>query len=231
MWCLPTHKRPEKLLRFVASLAPMDWDENVVLMLWRDDPRRDDYARIFDRLPRAWDVWICPERLCGDKLNAAFRAFPNERFYGFLSDDIQLGTHGMLKQLRMEAENGHFTWPNDDIHGARLATHPVAPGDFIRALGFWAHPEFPHNGLDTVLYYVAECLGIGKFRGDLNIIVRHPTATGHIDEDDETYRDAREMNQKAIDTMYKFQDNKLAHLVQRMRDTYGKSRQVSARFG
>lgn len=208
-------------MRLVRSMAPSDAAEDVTVMVWKDDPRANDYARVMSDFPSHWNVWFCQERLCGEKLNAFFHGFPNADFYGFLSDDVQIGTSGMLVELKKEALAGKLAWPNDGVHGPRMATHPVAPGWFLRELGFWAHPEFPHNGLDTVLYYVAEACGFGCYRSDLRLIVRHPTATGNIEEDDETYRDARDMNNKAIDTMYRVQHEQLPHLVDKVRKAYG----------
>jgi len=226
MWFLPTHKRPEKLKRFLGTVAGPDRDESVMLILWKNDPRLHDYADAFRHMPSNWDVWVQEERLCGPKLQNAFKCFPEERTYGFLADDTGLGSVGMLGELRREAEQGVLAWPNDGIHGPRMATHPCASGEFLRKLGFWAHPNFPHNGFDTILYYIAESIGVGKYRVDLNLIHWHPfkevtpgNGWNHA-EWDETYDEAREMNTKAIDAMYDFQERVLPGLVDRMRREY-----------
>lgn len=220
MWCLPTHKRPEKLRRFVASMADDDRLEHVLLMVWRHDPRLRDYAGVFMDMPKTWDVWLTEERLCGEKLNLAFDRFPDEEFYGLLTDDIMLRTPGMLGELKMEAKLGRFAWPNDGIHGPRLATHPCAPGKMLKALGFWAHPLFPHNGLDTVLYRVSEAMGLSKYRADLHIETPHPNGVQHNPEWDETYAEAAELNAKAVDTMYAFQQRGLPELINQVRSVY-----------
>jgi hypothetical protein len=223
MWCLPTHKRPEKLRRLVDSLGRKDAEEHVIVMMWKDDPRLQDYSVIALGLPRNWDVWISDRRLCGEKMNALYEAFPQEDFYGFLSDDVQIGTKGMLALLRESAQDGKFAWPNDGIHGVRNSTHPVAPGDMIRAMGFWAHPRFLHNGLDTVLYRVANALSLCDYKEELKLIVQHPTATGHVEEDDDTYREARELNQKAIDDMYDFEERELAPFLEKVKMSWAKA--------
>lgn len=229
MWCLPTHKRPEKLRRFLSHLAGQDREEHVMLILWRNDPRLPDYAPVLRELPRTWDVHITDQRTCGAKLQMVFERFPTEGFYGFLADDITIGSVGILGELRKDALAGRFAWPNDGVHGPRGATHPCAPGDFLRALGFWAHPRFPHNGFDTILYRVAEALGLSRYRSDLHIIHHHPFTVvapengWKHEEWDETYDDAREMNSKAIDDMYDFQANELPKLIDKVKAVYAKS--------
>jgi len=221
MWILPTHKRPHKLLRFIRSMGEEDKKEFVLLMVWKDDPFRDDYAETMREAPKSWEMYICPERLCGEKMNAAVNIFKGEKFYGFLADDIRIGTPGMLPLLRAAALRGKFAWPNDGVHEIRLSTHPVAPGNFIRTLGFWAHPKFPHNGQDLILYRVATALDICEYRPDLRYIVRHPSL-GDKEEMDETYRDALAMNQQAANDMYSFEEKELQPLIQRVKEAYGK---------
>lgn len=220
MWVLPTHKRPEKLRRFLESMTHIDQEEHVLLLVNREDPRMGDYAAVFMNLPRAWDVWLTEEVTCGEKMNLAFDRFPDEPFYGLLTDDVALGTIGMLQELKQEALQGNFAWPDDGIHGPRMATHPCAPGKMIRAMGFWAHPHFPQNGLDTVMYRVSENLGLSRYREDLKLVVRHPNGVQHNPEWDETYADAAPLNVQAIDAMYRFEEKELPQLLRQVRSVY-----------
>lgn len=192
MWCLPTHKRPEKLQRFIDSLRGSDLNEPILLVLWKDDPRLADYNKM--TLPKQWTTFYGEQRLCRDKMNQAFAMWQHDSFYGLLTDDIELATPGMLKTLREAAESGKFVWPNDGYWFEKLATHPVAPGELIRALGFWAHPDFPHNGIDSVLYIVAQELGLAHYMPECQIKVTHP-AFGTAPAD-ETYAEARQLNEQ-----------------------------------
>lgn len=219
MWVLPTHRRPEKLVRLLNSFGDQDLTERVTLVVWNCDPRLNDYDKIFRDLPKSWDVVIGKERLCGDKLNSVLGRLHCDSYYGFLSDDVQLGTPNMLPQLRRDAEAGMFVWPNDGVHGARLSTHPVAPGKLIRALGYWAHPSFPHDGMDVVLYKVATQLGITKYREDLKLVVRHPDVE-HPEEMDETYREAAAMRQGVIDRLVQFETTELPQLVKELKKRF-----------
>jgi len=204
----------------VESVQGVDREEHVVVLVAYNDPRLLDYAATFAVLPRAWDVWLTDNFSCGRALNHAFDRFPDEPFYGFLADDITLDTPGMLGELREEALNGYFAWPNDGVHGPRMSTHPAAPGKMLRAMGFWAHPLFPHNGLDTVMYRVSESLGLSRFREDLILTHHHPFAAHRPDEWDETYDDAREDNSKAIDLMARFEQEGLPQLLRQVRSVY-----------
>jgi len=218
LWVLPTHKRPEKLRRFIDSMSSTDLRARVMLVIWGLDPRLKDYNKI--KLPGHWQTWISKERLCGEKMNAVYELYADEDFYGLLTDDVQLGTPGMLQELRREAVHGRFAWPDDGVHGARLATHPVAPAAMLHALGFWAHPKFPHWGLDKVLTRVAEALDICCYREDLKLIVRHPDA-GFPEEIDETYREAEPLNAAAIDNMAEFERVELPRLIVTAKRRFG----------
>lgn len=220
MWCLPTHKRPEKLMRLVRSLEGSDQGEHVIVLIWRHDPRMNDYAVVFRDLPRSWDVWLTEERWCGEKLNLAFDRFPDETFYGLLTDDIQLRTPSMMARLAEEARAGRFAWPNDSVHGPRAATHPCAPGKLLRALGFWAHPQYPHNYLDTILYRVATAVGLTKYRSDLFLDTNHPDGNWRHPEWDETYADAVAENARAQRDFYRFESEELPKLIQQVKDVY-----------
>lgn len=218
MWCLPTYKRPQKLRRFLHAMAPQDRGEVVLLMIWRNDPMMKEYQELFGELPSGWEVILTPGKTCGEKLNHAFDLFPEEPFYGLLADDTVLASAGMLHELKMEAMNGRFAWPNDGVHGPRMATHPCAPGKMIRALGFWAHPRFPQNGLDVILYRVSEALSLSKYRSDLHLIHFHPSV--HLEEFDEVYAEARGVNSQAEVDMYDFQADVLPQLIAKVKSVY-----------
>lgn len=191
-------------------MSDIDREECIYLVLWEGDPRLRDYLKL--KLPENWLFHIGNERLCGEKLNRAFRTFPHQQFYGFLADDIQLMTPNMLSILRESAQSGFFCWPNDGIHGPRLSTHPVSPGNFIRALDFWAHPRFPHWGFDKILNRVANAIDIVHYFDSLHITVDRVH--------DETYSDAELLNAAAIDDMVEFERNDLSTLINRVRHNY-----------
>jgi hypothetical protein len=211
MWCLPTHKRPEKLQRLIDSLGDEDREEQVIVVPYMYEPRIRDYHLM--TLPPRWVLIPSPALSCGDKLNWAFHLFNDESFYGFLSDDIQLATPNMLKPMRQAAESGRFAWPDDGVHGLRLATHPVCPGNLLRILKFWAHPDFPHDGLDVVLYKVAT--NSIPFEYFANFKLRTEKC------DDETFREGRELSKGAIDRLVKWEHEEMQQLIDKVRSNYG----------
>lgn len=209
MWCLPTHKRPEKLKRLIDSVSIEDFREEVLVMVWGGDPRLDDYCKM--DFPKSWMLYIGKEQFCRDKLNKAFVVFPHEKFYGLLTDDIVLATPGILTKLRQGAESGKFVWPDDGQWHEKLATHPVVPGNFLRALGFWAHSDFPHNGIDSVLFIMAKELGILQYMPECKITVLHPLfGTAAMDE---TYEDGKKLNEQFSFTYDLFLRTKLYPLL------------------
>lgn len=220
MWVISSHKRPRKLVQLLNSFGTQDVLERVTLVLWNADPCLNEYDRVLRDLPKTWDVVIGKERSCGEKLNAVYKAYPCAPFYGFLADDVQLGTPNMLAELRRDAENGFFVWPDDGVHGPRLSTHPVAPGKLIRALGFWAEPKFPHNGIDVVLYRIATALDIVKYRPDLKLICNRTP--------DETYDDAVEWNKAAEKEIPWWEEREMPLLIERVKARYGKEKCLEA---
>lgn len=216
MWLLPSHKRPEKLMRFIRSMSLEDLQEPILLSLWENDPRLQEYMKL--ELPHTWAIRIGPERWCGSKMNWAFNEFPDDNYYGLLTDDIELSTRGMLPYLRTLAMSEKFVWPDDGIWNGKLATHPVAPGDMIRAMGFWAHERFPHNHIDSVLFIIASELGILQYCPECQIKVTHPAfGTAELDE---TYLDAQAVNSQAVDEYARFVAQDLYPLVKKTKEVY-----------
>jgi hypothetical protein len=128
-------------------------------------------------------------------MNWAFRHWPNEAVYGFLSDDFILLTPGMLQKLEAEAGDWNVAWPNDHVYKQSLVTLWACGGELVRTCGWFAYPELLHNCVDSVWHDIAVHGGVDRYRDDLEMIPLHHTfGTAPMDE---TYARVEEVNKSA----------------------------------
>lgn len=195
-WLVPTHARPEKLMRLAASVQGTDVGVPVTVLVWENDPKRDEYAKL--TLPPGWSVVVGPAEYCGEKMNWYFKQNPHDQFYGFLGDDVQIATPGLMTDVARVAGDWNVAYPNDGVHEHKLATHFCCGGEFVRACGWWTHPTLKHNYIDYLLMEIAGWPEVGLLRyvDWHRLIVRHPYIS-HPEEFDETYQKAVAVNELA----------------------------------
>jgi hypothetical protein len=159
------------------------------------DPSHVDYYK--ETWPDTWRLKTAygEYSYCGEKMNWAYERLPNAKFYGHLCDDITIETQDKLAELVESAGDWNIAYPNDGIYNGDLACFPVVGGKLARTWGFWAHPMFKHNCLDSVIDDIGRELGCLKFHKDIRFKVLHPyfgTA-----EWDDTYKRVMDINSKA----------------------------------
>jgi hypothetical protein len=183
-------------------MSEKDRQEPVWLMVWDGDPCRDRYLKL--SLPKNWNIHVGREEWCGEKMNRLFELFPREPFYGFLSDDVELETPDMLAELGKSAVPNLVVYPDDGVHGPTLCTHPVIGGDLVRAMRCWAHPLFPQDFLDLIIYDVGDYLGLLYYRPEFRIKVRHPKlGTAPMDA---TYHKGQKQSLEALSRYVKWKN-------------------------
>lgn len=174
MWFLPTRGRPEALLDLVN--APGGWPQNVMVLVDEFDPMREDY----ERLPfiairsRGWKISIVPGngRVC-DAWRYVFEQFPNESFYGILSDDYWPETERWWEQLERAAGTNRiaYAWGQNDWPKIRSAV--AFGGDLIRAMGGLVPAEFRHNYLDDVWERIGKDFDLLSPCENVRVLHRH----------------------------------------------------------
>lgn len=132
---------------------------------------------------------------CGEKMNWALEQLPEAKFYGHLCDDVLLTGKDTLAELVEAAGDWHVSYPNDGIYNTDLICFPVMGGKLVREIGWWAHPLFKHNCLDSVISDLAKTLKIEKPLMHLRYIIKHPLL-GTAEWDD-TYRRVEPINREA----------------------------------
>lgn len=183
MWILPTYRRPERCQETLDSIAAAGPSEGVV---WVDGGGVDDYTSMV--MPNGWRTIYSLENLgvCG-ALNAALAKFPDEPWYGFVTDDSIVRTHGWSAALVKQAGRNGFANSGDNwqanrrMHGA-----VVFGGDLLRAIGYWAPPTLNHSGVDDAWERLGQALS--NWTHVPQVLVEHRHHGNGKAEQDESYR-------------------------------------------
>lgn len=196
MWILPTRDRCERLRNtFLPTYYEMCPDTPIFVVLCSDDPSWYDYYKY--SWPKAWSFHLAPadHTYCTEKLNWAYRARPNEQFYGFLSDDFELRSPNMLDLLAESAGSWHVAWPDDGLYHDKLVTLWACGGDLVRVAGWFAYPALLHNCIDSVWWDIANSVGIARYHPELRMNPLHHTLkTAPLDD---TYKRVEVINLEA----------------------------------
>lgn len=186
-WFCPTFQRPERLRNLADSWELCEPETPLYIRIWKDDPRKEDYAS--QGWPESWTFYEGDAEWCGEAMNEFLERFPDEDQYGFLGDDIVLRTKGGLGILERFAGDMGVAFPNDGLHREGLCTHFCCGGRFVRALGYWAHPDFRHHYLDGVIFSIADHMKMLRYCPGVIFEHQHPLINDAI-EVDATYEKA-----------------------------------------
>jgi hypothetical protein len=157
MWVLPTFGRPARCQEALCSITSAGVSSPGLVVIDGDpDPA---YANL--RLPPDWRAICLPANLgvCG-VFNHVLRAWSDEPWYGFISDDSIVRTMAFDRPLIAAAGRAGFANSADGwqahqrMHGAI-----VFGGDLLRALGWWAPPGLIHCFVDDAWEHIGRALG------------------------------------------------------------------------
>lgn len=144
---------------------------NLIVLVNEDDPRRDDYLRL-----SPWPVRLIPagSRAC-DAHRFAFREYPDEPFYGIISDDFVPQTPAWHEKMAEAAGSGHIANPKGGPGWPRkMRTALCIGGDLVRAMGFIVPDHINHNFADDVWDLVGNTFRLIVPLPDVLIEHRHP---------------------------------------------------------
>lgn len=163
MWLLPSRGRPHLIGRVFSVVPP---HPETVGMLVLDDDDAASYADVV--LPHNWTRHIGPAGGgIGAIVNRVFAAFPNEDFYGVLSDDMVPLTPGWDVEMARAATPFDLIGAHQ-VHGNRIGAIAMG-GDLARCLGWLLCPAVRHfYGDDVMELMIAEC-GFTGMRADIQI--------------------------------------------------------------
>lgn len=156
MILLPSRGRPQKLARFIDAYVVTQSTDPGILMTEKRD--RDLYAPI--KLPDNWKHVEINPSLVGKKYNdGAFVYAPGESHYFLMADDCIPETIHWDRKLIEAAGATKIAYGDNIMRPNPPVGHPCIGGDFVRALGWIAHPAFGHFYWDNVLRDIANSLG------------------------------------------------------------------------
>jgi hypothetical protein len=165
MWVLPTYDRPERAQETLDSIERCG--VNTSGLIYVDGSTNPGYANL--RAPKNWSIWKGEKNLGVCRaLNAVFSKFPNEPWYGFLSDDSIVKTPNWDQILLSKRDNFSIVHSADGwqsgprIHG-RIHGAVLFGGELLRALGWWVAPGLVHSFCDDVWEAIADAAHLRKF--------------------------------------------------------------------
>lgn len=213
MFVIPSHGRLKKLRELLDSFGTEDLRLPVMVVVCDRDPSYPDYLKA--TWPRSWQVHVAngDYTYCGEKMNWAFKRLPDARYYGHLCDDVLIETQNKLQTLVEAAQDWWIAYPNDGLYHGDLTCFPVCGGKLVRTWGWWAHPMFKHNCLDSVIDDIGRTLGLLRYFKEIRYIVKHPML--NTAPWDDTYRRVEEINRQAgylYDTKWKDTPERAAFL-------------------
>lgn len=186
MWVLPTYARPQRCQAALDSIAAAGCVRPGIVVV---DGPQPGYADM--RLPDGWRILVLPRNLgvCGVLNQVLQLYYPDEPWYGFISDDSLVRTPAFDRPLIEAAGATGFANSGDGwqaqkrMHGA-----VVFGGDLLRAIGWWAPPGLKHSFVDDAWEKIARALG--NWRHVPQVMVEHCHARNAKAEQDETYTKA-----------------------------------------
>lgn len=184
MWLLPTHNRPERCQAVLDAISEMGCTTRGVVLV--NGGTLHAYQDV--RPPQGWGIVFKSENLglCG-AMQWCFETFPDEPFYGQVTDDEYVRTPGWDKLLSEAAGRWYVA------HGKNHAKSTELPhgfmtfgGDLVRAVGWWEPPELWHWYSEAFWDVIGKRLGLMRPCPEVLIEEKH-YSTGKV-EFDETNR-------------------------------------------
>lgn len=212
-WFCPTFQRPHRLAELAASWEFCQKDTPLFVRVWENDPCYDQYFSV--DWPASWELYSSPAEWWGDAMREFFTMRPNEKFYGFIGDDVVLRTVGGLDKLEALAEDWFVAYPNDLRHRDRLCPHYAMGGKLANKLGWIAPPGFRHGYADVALFNLALNTGLLRYVPDVIFEHRHPHF-GNA-ENDAVYAKAESITKEGEKRWDYFQQVHLPKLVMQVR--------------
>ena len=163
--------RPKSLERFVSNYHKTKCTLPVHIVLDADDAHHYESVD----LPIHFKTICAPACMrLGAIYNAVFKTYPNESFYGMVSDDVIPETDEWDVKLAAACKPDKMAWPNDGFAPERMPTSPFLGGELVRKLGFWSPGDMQHWYTDNAWADIAYGLGKAVYCADINLIHYHP---------------------------------------------------------
>jgi hypothetical protein len=220
VWCLASLNRPEQCAEVIERLKKHGCSTPGVLFVnTNEDGDGSLYKNI--ELPRGWHLEIHSKNigLCG-AMNWVFNKYPNEPFYGMITDDEFIATDGWDKILVDSAgvwniSNGNNGWQSHRrIHGFM-----TIGGELARSVGYLMPQGLWHWYSDDVWEAIANRAALRRFCPDVKIENKH-WMLGNAAKD-KTYELSESRNVQDREIFLRWQAKELPSIMKRVMDGIG----------
>lgn len=166
MWFLPTHKRPERLQQTLDACEATGMSQ-VGLVIVNGPDQNEMYKSI--RLPQNWQmIFRTEDEPLATFFNLLPKEYPEEEWYGMISDDVLPRTKGWDVELVKTAMEFGIASGNDLMNApVKMTGAAVWKGQIVRDLGYMAPPGVRHMYIDDMWETIGRELGIWKCRMDV----------------------------------------------------------------
>ena len=169
MWFLITRNRPKATLALIESMRASGEVPKVAVMV--DGPMYDIHW------PTHWSIHNSFGHLEMQRaLNALLALYPQEKFYGILTDTHRPQTPGWATKLSEAAGDGHIAICNTTKNrmnprtGLRRVTTMAIGGDLVRAIGWLWLDKVTHLYGDDAWEDIGYALNVVKYLPDVVIL-------------------------------------------------------------
>lgn len=184
MWFLPSKGRPKSCQMVLDAMVDCGCIGAGVVYANEDDAQLPDYYAL--RLPHGWTVATVGPGVIGlaEKVRQSFRDYPDEDWYGLITDDTVPATFDFESRMIDAAGKWGIVSTDDgwkanaDVRLGRMTGAAVFGGDLLRALGFWLPEEFVHLYVDDVWEFIGRELGVWTVLMDILVTHDHPWKDG-----------------------------------------------------
>jgi hypothetical protein len=138
-WFIPSFNRPQQCGDLLHQIGTVGSDYPGFVLV-NGGERETEYRAIFKQyLPKHWDFAVIKDNIgCVQSANWYFEHYPNDPFYGFISDDESVHTPGWEKMLIDAAGDWRLSNANDGWQSEqRFHGLTTFGGELIRLIGWW----------------------------------------------------------------------------------------------
>jgi GT2 family glycosyltransferase len=170
---MPSRGRPAQAARLVQRCS-ITSDAQIALVVDRDDPTLDDYAKISGAT-----LLVADTRGFAPALNvgAEYARQQGAEAIMWLGDDVWPVTDRWAEALLSSLDGGPgIAYGDDLIQRGRMPTHPLVTMDLVEAVGYFSPPGFVHLYVDNVWRDIGIVTGRLRYVRSVILEHRHPAA-------------------------------------------------------
>ena len=190
MIIFPTKGRPQLLKRALKCCEDTGVTERILLVFNEDD--RKNYEEKYTASFPIDELIIPAGSRLNDCFNKAVEAYPNEPYYGQVSDDCTPETPKWDVKLRDACVPDKIAWPCDSLGSGKLPGFAFLGGDLVRKMGFFYPHTIKHWYTDNFLGAIVNKMGNGVYLP--HIMLRHRHMVNGLAERDATYENQPDHN-------------------------------------